>query len=94
MSMADGAAKRGEKQRGTEEETSLQLNYRSPLIKRRDEPMKNQNRATGREKIGEGAIRKRRTQVEIATKQKIAEDKDTKEKVEQKNMMEEKNIKL
>ena len=36
--------------------------------------------ATGREKVGEGAIRKRRTQEEIATK--IAEDKDTKEKVE------------
>ena len=32
--------------------------------------------ATGREKIGEGGIRKRRTQEEIATKLKIVEDKD------------------
>ena len=35
--------------------------------------------ATGREKICEGAIRKR-TQEEIATKSKIAESKDTKER--------------
>ena len=67
-----------------EEETSLQLNYRSPPIRKRDEPMKIQNReneekvsdthrqetevATDREKVGEGAIRKRRTQEEIAFK--------------------------
>ena len=38
------AAKREEKQRGTEEEASLQLNYRSSPLRRRDEPMKNQNR--------------------------------------------------
>ena len=37
--------------------------------------------ATGREKVGKGVIRKRRTQEEIATKPKIAEDKDTKDKV-------------
>ena len=63
--------------------------------------MKNQNReneekdknthrqeieeATGKKKVGEGAIRKRRTKEEIATKSYIAEGKDTKEKVEQKN---------
>ena len=40
--------------------------------------------ATGREKLGEGAIRKRRTQEAIATKPKIAEDKDTKQKVKTK----------
>ena len=70
-----------------------------PPIWRRDEPMKKQNReneekysdthrqeieeATGREKVGEGAIRKR-TQEEIATKPKIMEEKNTKEKIEQK----------
>ena len=84
MTAARGAAKREEKQRGTEGETSLQLNYRSPPIRKRDEPMKIQNReneekvsdthrqetevATDREKVGEGAIRKRRTQEEIAFK--------------------------
>ena len=49
--------------------------------------------ATGRDKICKGAIRKRRTQEEVATKLKIAECKDTKEKEEQKNMLEERNIK-
>ena len=44
MSVATKAAKREEKQRRTEEETSLQLNYRSPPIWKRDKPMKNQNR--------------------------------------------------
>ena len=38
------AAKREEKHRGTEKETSLLLNYKIPPIRRRDEPMKNQNR--------------------------------------------------
>ena len=99
--MAREAAKREETQRMIEEEKSLQLNYRSPPIRRRDEPVKNQNRenkekdsdthrqvtekATGREIVGKGAIRERRTQEEIATKSKIGEDKDTKEKVEQRN---------
>ena len=49
--------------------------------------------ATGREKVGEGAIRKR-TQKEIATKLKIVEDKDTKERLEQRNRTEERNIKI
>ena len=65
-------------------------------MRKGDEPMRKQNgeneekdsdthrketeEATGREKVGEGAIRRRRTQEEIATKLKIAEDKDTKEK--------------
>ena len=44
--------------------------------------------ATGREKVGKAAIRKRRTQEKIATKPKIAEGKDIKEKVEQINMKE------
>ena len=71
-------------------------NYRSPPIRRRDEPMKKQNReneekdsdthrqetekVAGREKVGDGAIKRRRTQKEIATKPKIAEDTDAKEK--------------
>ena len=38
------AEKREEKQRRTEEEKNLQTNYRSPPIKRRDKPMKKQNR--------------------------------------------------
>ena len=42
----------------------------------------------------ESAIGKRRKQEVIATKPKTAEDKDTKEKVEQRNMTEERNIKL
>ena len=66
------------KNRGTEEKTNLQKkNYRSLPTRRKDVPMKRQNRenekksytyrreteeAPGREKIGEGAIRKRRTQ--------------------------------
>ena len=50
-------------------------------------------KATGREKVGEGAIRKRRPQEEIATKPKITEGKETKEKVEQRNKTEERNIK-
>ena len=61
MSAARKAAKR--------EETSLQLNYRSPPIRRRDEPMKKQNRENEEkdcgihrqeteEKVGKGAIRK------------------------------------
>ena len=49
--------------------------------------------ATGREKVGEGAIRKRRTQEKIANKPKKAEDKDRKGKEEQRNMKEERNIK-
>ena len=88
------AAKREEKQRGTEEETNLQTNYWSLPIRRREEPMKKQIReneekdsdthrqetkeATGREKVDEGVIRKRRTQEEIATKPKIVEGKDPK----------------
>ena len=64
--------------------------------------MKNQNReneekdidthkqetedATGREKVGERAIRKRRTQEEIANKPKIAKDIDTKEKIEERSI--------
>ena len=36
----------------------------------------------------------RRTQEEIGTKPKIMEDKETKEKVEQRNMTEERNIKI
>ena len=93
MLVARGAAKREEKQRGTGEEINLQANYWSPLIKKRYEPMKKQNteneekdrnthrqeteEATGGEKVGEGAIRKRRIQEEIAIKLKIAENKDT-----------------
>ena len=84
-----------------QEKKNLQANYGSPIIRKRDEPMKMQNRenkekdsdthrqvtekATGREIVGKGAIRERRTQEEIATKSKIGEDKDTKEKVEQRN---------
>ena len=37
---------------------------------------------------------KRRTQEEIATKPKIAKDKDAKEKVEQRNRVEKRNIKI
>ena len=40
MSAARVAAKREEKQRETEEETSLKINYRNPPIRRRDEPIK------------------------------------------------------
>ena len=43
LSVARGAAKREEKQRGTGEEINLQANYWSPLIKKRYEPMKKQN---------------------------------------------------
>ena len=46
-----------------------------------------------RERVVKGAIRKRRTREEIATKLQIVEDKDTKEKVVQRNMTEERNIK-
>ena len=49
--------------------------------------------ATGRDKVGKGASRNRRTREEIATKPKIAESKDTKEKEKQRNMTEERNIK-
>ena len=49
--------------------------------------------ATGREKVGKGTIWKRRTQDEIATKPKIVEGKNTKEKEEQRNKTEERNIK-
>ena len=86
-----------------------QTNYWIPPIRRRDEPKKKNREneendsdthrqeteeATGGEKVGEGAIRKRRIQEEIATKPKIAEDKDTKEKLEQRNLKEERNIKI
>ena len=81
VSVARGATKREEKQRRTEEETSLQINYRSPSIKRRVEPMKNQNREK-EEKDSDNQ------------KPKIAEDKDTKEKVKQRNRTEERNIKI
>ena len=40
--------------------------------------------ATGRDKVGEEAIRERITQEDIAIKPKIVEGKDTKEKEEQK----------
>ena len=92
-----------------QEKKNLQANYGSPIIRKRDEPMKMQNRenkekdsdthsqeteeATGREKVGEGAIRKRRTQEEIATNPKKKEGKVTKEKEEQRNMTEDRNKK-
>ena len=98
VSAARGAAKREEKQSGTEEET----NYWSSPTRRRDEPMKKQNRenkemdsnthrqeteeAKSSEKLGEGVIRKRRIQEEIATKPKKIGGQNTKEKVEQRNM--------
>ena len=93
VSVVRGAAKREEKQRGTEEETNLQINYSSSPIKNRENEEKDSDthsqeteEATGREKVGEGATTKRRTQEEIATKPKIAgRIKDTKEKVEQRN---------
>ena len=50
--------------------------------------------ATGSKNLGEGAIRKWRIQKEIAIKPKIAEGKDTKEKVEQINLTAEKNVKI
>ena len=62
-----------EQKQEEEEETSLQINYRSPPIRKRDEPMKKQNRENeekdsdthrqeteeSTEKLGERAIRKR-----------------------------------
>ena len=88
--------------RGLEEKTNLETNYWSPPIRKRDKHMKKHNKenaekdsdthrqeteeSTGREKVGEWAIRKKRTQEEIATKPKIAVEKDTKEKVEQRNI--------
>ena len=67
---------------------------RTEKIKDSDIHRQETEEVTGREKVGEGAIRKRKTQEEIATKLKIAEDKDTKEKVEQRNRTEERNIKI
>ena len=106
MSAARGAAK-SERERRRNKPTDKLIGAPN---KRIDEPMKNQNteneekdsdthrqeteEARGREKVGEGAIRKRKKQEEIATKPKIAEDKDTKEKVEQRNRTKDRNIKI
>ena len=85
-------ARREEKQREIGEEIYLQANYWSPppnkdegwaheKAEQRNKKRQNIQRqeteeTTGREKVGEGAIRKKRTQDEIATK------------VEQRNMIE------
>ena len=47
----------------------------------------------GRDKMGEGAIRKMRKQGEIATKPKLVEVKDSQEREGQRRMTKERNIK-
>ena len=101
----DEQPKREENQKGTTVGTIPQSEDHSPLMRRKEESMEEQNRAneekdrnpqiqeTEREKVGEGAIRKRRTQGEIATKPKPAELKDTQRREEQRKISEERNIK-